>query len=173
MSECETCGVDHKILRDVEDNLYRALCPCEAGIACFKCTKSKATHALLDGSGELLKYACKRHGLEEAAELEVPEIEKPGKDPKAAKAKEPERTPWELNKPLYLQTCKSCSTQSVSNTEKDRCGRCGKEISGEKTEATLDYRYTEGGGRTNLVLMFTLPGMAPETVRHFTVDLRR
>lgn len=179
---CATCGAEHHVLRDEDDNLYRRLCECERSKSCHACTKGIVVSANLSASGEVSSYACKRHGNPGArawGEAPKAEAHQPSaKDNKPAKASKPDRAQKAAENPndvkaadlpVYACRCPACERHVLSTQTSLAC-TCGEELIAELIQdAALDhYSVVHGNGRTSVIMAIILRGddtYVPDEVR--------
>lgn len=156
---CAKCGAEYSVLRDDDDNLYRRLCACEAAKACYAC-KNKVVAALLDRAGQVVKYACAKHGNEDTKQwFSSPEKSK-------AKAPSPEKSKVAapngvkaMNVALFHCAC-SCGVRTLSTTQTIRCGACGTKVNGsELGKSEMDhFQIGHGEDRSTIVLTMMIRG---------------
>jgi hypothetical protein len=167
---CPKCKTEHSLLRDDDDNLYRRLCPCETGGTCHACAKGKVVVALLDRSGEVIKYACAKHGNDQTkswtsgAQPKVepkPEPRAPTKSPSKEKVKPAPNSNGVkvLAVPLYDCQC-ACGLRTLSTVGRLPCSRCGKAVEGALLSLSeMDhFQIGHGDNRTTIIAMMMIRG---------------
>jgi hypothetical protein len=180
---CLTCKTECVIFRDADDNLYRRLCPCERDRPCYGCSRQKAVSALLDQNGEVLKYACSKHGNEDTAIWMAlsPDPKTYKKENKSEKKGErsdlvdfKKGSPNDVKKgglPLYAGVC--CANNVVATTPEFRCPNCASPVHGELlSNSAIDGFYLNHGERvTSVIILMKIEGHGEYPVQNFVLAI--